>query len=274
MAVSEPLVSPIETTFWADLRESLRNLRGWVFRGQQRVSWPLQSSLERAIADSAKRPQAEANLRFRFEQLAANYIPLGQLPDNKLDWLAAMQHHGAPTRLLDFTRSPYIAAYFAIEDASREEPCAIWAIDEAWCREQADRALREAGVKSEFPTLDWAYSGMGFQPVRMATPAGPIRLSARQEAQQALFVVPGDTSLPFELNLRAMVSSGVDIDDHVRCYSVRSENRGEMLRDLRLMNITRASLYPGLDGFAQSLRYELVDEDAQRATMRQVIAGQ
>jgi hypothetical protein len=46
-----------------------------------------------------------------------------------------------------------------------------------------------------------------------------------------------------------------------------------MLQDLRLMNITRASLYPGLDGFAQSLKYELVRENHTQRSIRQAMLG-
>lgn len=41
-------------------------------------------------------------------------------------WLALMQHHGAPTRLLDFTWSPFVSAFFALERATKD--AAIWAI--------------------------------------------------------------------------------------------------------------------------------------------------
>ena len=40
---------------------------------------------------------------------------------NRLDWLALMQHYGTPTRLLDFTRSPYVACFFAIEKLPKKE---------------------------------------------------------------------------------------------------------------------------------------------------------
>ncbi len=53
-----------------------------------------------------------------------------------LEWLSIMQHFGAPTRLLDFTYSIYIALYFAIEHMNQEEYSAIWCINPKWCLKQ------------------------------------------------------------------------------------------------------------------------------------------
>ena len=48
--------------------------------------------------------------------------------DNTLEWLSLMRHYGAPTRLLDFTYSFYVAAYFGT-GGSRKRDCAVWAIN-------------------------------------------------------------------------------------------------------------------------------------------------
>lgn len=259
---------------WASLRNHLRDKRDWMFRGQQRISWTLESSLERAVRNAGDRTKTEQTLRFLFGQAAANYLPVGQLPLHRLDWLATMQHHGTPTRLLDFTRSPYVAAYFAIENAGTDEPCAVWAISESWCRMKADEALRKAGRGDvPLPTYSWLYQGPDWHQTALVAPAGPMQMSTRQIAQQALFAVPGDLSLSFEENFKAMVAPGEDLSEHVKCYQISGEKRGEVLRDLRLMNISRASLYPGLDGFAQSLGYALVDEDIQQWVLRCALRG-
>ena len=58
------------------------------------------------------------------------------------------------------------------------------------------------------------------------------------------------------------------LTDGVMKFVIPEAWRGEILQDLRLMNITRATLYPGLDGFAQSLKYALVRESKSQRALR------
>jgi hypothetical protein len=59
-----------------------------------------------------------------------------------------MQHHGVPTRFLDWTLSPYVGVYFALEEESQEEnKCsAVWAIDLEWLENRGQDLLREKGI--------------------------------------------------------------------------------------------------------------------------------
>ncbi len=108
----------------------------WVFRGLKKGSYPLQPSIEREAGPSMPWAALEYKILYEeFQPKAQMHMEPGALPDSGdvLSWLALMQHHGVPTRLLDFTLSPYVALYFALRERTREEKSAshvvVWAID-------------------------------------------------------------------------------------------------------------------------------------------------
>lgn len=105
-----------------------KHYRKWIYRGQSDFDWELESSLNRSfneaqyIHESGKSRSKTLN-RLEHERVMIDkfkchaHLYLSHLPKetDTLSWLSLMQHHGAPTRLLDFTFSPYIALFFALE---------------------------------------------------------------------------------------------------------------------------------------------------------------
>ncbi|HED2715663.1 TPA: FRG domain-containing protein, partial [Enterobacter asburiae] len=100
------------------------NDKNIVYRGMTNAKWELKPSIGRLdIEDSAR----EATERLIFEQFKQQALPyLDFTPRNEWEWLALAQHHGLPTRLLDWTTNPLIALYFSVEDDASINDSVVW----------------------------------------------------------------------------------------------------------------------------------------------------
>ena len=147
---------------WDGFLQWAGELRGyWCFRGQREAKWFLNTSLDRAVIVEHKsehsegyyhlpRPPIERDLLFRFRQQAHNWVPEVPSDDDLCSWLGMMQHHGVPTRLLDWAR-----------------PFTTWQAEEFRNTDADHRLLRSVGndrhvtVASQlhFPQTDFGASG-------------------------------------------------------------------------------------------------------------------
>lgn len=114
----------------------------WIFRGQAKSDWGLGTSLQRAfnnggIVDPTQRVHVENSAIGFFKDRSRLYLP-STPPDNDLllGWLALMQHYGAPTRLQDWTLSPFVAAYFAYRE-DYDSDATLWSMHAYYCRRAA-----------------------------------------------------------------------------------------------------------------------------------------
>jgi hypothetical protein len=232
----------------------------WVFRGQGDAKWPLSSSLSRYLL-SARIPterwqeQERRVLRIfkRKAHLLLTHVPAD---DDDFQWLALMQHHGAPTRLLDFTWSPYVAAFFALERATSD--AAVWGINpyaESW-----GAGLRTpAGDQVSWRDVDLRTLGV-FEKHYIAGVlsfvwvGNPFLMNRRLIAQSGTFAVPGAITRPLE----QIAPKGHDLREALIKFVLPSESlRKTAMWELFRMNITNATLFPDLDGLARSMGYEL-----------------
>jgi FRG domain len=255
---------------WAGLsgRQQLFDKTGkeWIFRGQN-GGWPLSSSLERATSDfnldQAKLlPNLEIKLLLEF--IRHYHLYASEAPPrhgDTLDWLALMRHHGAPTRLLDFTFSFQVAAYFALEEKSKGDPI-VYAVNKTWLSKLGKAWARKCGkeLDSEFSQLGRFRDGAAFRKLflraepELVLAISPFRRTQRLAVQQGIFLCPGNVKHRFSQILRKQK----DWHENVIEITILAQKRNELLGLLDRAGLNRASLFPGLDGFAQSLRTRML----------------
>ena len=250
----------------------------WMFRGTAKPCG-LKTSLERALTDAgvplSDAPDLERQMLKEFKRRAHFYLHDLPSDGDVLGWLALMQHHGAPTRLLDWTYSFYVAAFFALAEAisfpeADRQPAIVWALyrdafklasqaphaNRAYESATAGRHWREDLGRSDG---DIIYDGINaYLRSVMETPElsvwaiNPFRLNERLSVQKGVFLCPGHIGMPFEDNLLENTASPSNL---IRFeLSTTPDARREMLEVLDSMNIGNTSLFPGIDGFARSLR--------------------
>lgn len=211
----------IEIRSWDKYLTTVANYGGgnWYFRGVADKTHQLIPKIGRQSTPGKNDYQKEAEkwLFSRFQREAIPYLDFQ--PRSDLDWLVLAQHHGLPTRLLDWTFSPLVAAYFAIANLNHKD---------------TDACVYAAfSLLSKKPTYK-PFSGDGVVFYR------PPHISPRIPAQHAAFSIHAN---PFE----------AFVHDTLVKLIIPHRLRRQFLSRLDLFGINRASLFPSLDGLADYL---------------------
>ena len=269
-----------EAENWEDFLAWCKPLMGgWGFRGQSDSRWNLNPAINRSLFVSGEISgfsfgqkldirSYEERLLFRFKQEAHQYSQ--HLPEDAdlMGWLALMQHHGTPTRLLDWTWSPYVAAYFAFEDDT--DKAAIWAVDLDWLEHRGNRILQEkdgeripvnpterAAYLNKLLALRGDEEDQNKAP-RMVVRVEPSKTDAWMTSQRGFFLCKcWDYPSMNQLLMRMMTFPKLVSTPKIRKLEIGGDLRFEFLKQLQFANIHRGSLFPGLDGFARSLSVDL-----------------
>ena len=214
------------------------------FRGDTRLR--RRNALLPSIARRSSTRDREWVIYQRFRQKAAAFLPYTTL--GEWDWMLYMRHYTAPTRLLDWTESPLVALYFAVEKRNRDQQeGVVWCLDPQRLNELAGFEARVycAGIDPELEvytpsSLKNAPSGTNYKPAAIIT----ARAFPRLVAQQGVFTVLHRESTSLER-----------VDDPKLLSRVRIPPRAKArMRDaLHELGINRLSMFPELQSVAEDL---------------------
>jgi FRG domain-containing protein len=214
--------------------------RRFLFRGQTKP-WRLRTSFHRA---------GRADLtRFLFEDVQALHKHLSartrhvfnlEIPNENGAFFNLVQHHGYPTPLLDWTYSPYVAAFFAYRGISNEEATTV----------SGSAKVRVLVFDQAQWKADWS------QALQLLT-AGPhfsigeflAIENERMIPQQAASTVTNLDDI--ETYIRSKETSG---KVYLSAIDLPLRDRRTVVRELGYMGITAGSMFPGLDGACEELR--------------------
>jgi hypothetical protein len=202
-------------------------------------------------------------LLYRFQQYAHTYLTHVPPMNDLSSWYALMQHHCAPTPLLDWTESPYVAMYFAIENKASTDHSAVWAIDSDWLDSKGRELFQKENI--QFPAdvsptefAEHTNRLLRETEVPVVIRINPAMSNPRLFAQRGLFLCKLVEQASVGQLLMTMVMYPTVTDRPIiRKLEIGTSLRIEFLKRLRAMNIHRASLFPGLDGLGLSLKLDL-----------------
>lgn len=227
---------------WGGFKQYVANLEGrrFLFRGQNKP-WKLRTSFHRTGRADLQRFLND-DIQTLHKHLSARTKHIFNLdqPSENGAFFNLVQHHGYPTPLLDWTYSPYVAAFFAYRGISNETSITT-----------------KPNQKVRIYVFDQVLWKNDFNQIYNLSPAGP-HLSISE-----FIAIENERMIP-----QQAVSTVSNIDD-IEAYILSKQNsekqylwaidlpvseRKKVVQELGFMGLTAGSLFPGLDGACEELR--------------------
>ena len=229
----------------------------YAFRGQSKAEWPLTPTLLRRLPTNVSEADAlvmEDGALQDFMAQAHLHLDAPLLPPASLDhylvsWWSQMQHHFAPSRLLDWTASPFVAAYFAASEYLND-PGAIWFVH---CKRLTNAARKRGGILKGGTNQASYFRGVDHP--QIVEPLHPRLRANRMVAQQGLFTVSRNIMTEHSRGILDTLQGpqGAVEEHEFSKLIIPGEIKRELRSRLRYMNLTAASLFPGVDGLGRSV---------------------
>jgi hypothetical protein len=228
-----------------------------VYRGSGASGWPLLTSLDRL--GGAHPPHTKAHLE---EHVLRNFIRysrpfLRSQPGDEWELLVSAQHHGVPTRLLDWSYSPLIAAHFATLAGPPDTDKVVWRLNwrlvhehfelppVAFLVQDLDAMLQARGIVSLGELMARPHLGDS----RFVCMLDPPALDDRIIAQSATFTISTDKTRSFE-----QILDEEGLSHALTRYLIPKERLNYVRDQLDLCALDERKLFPDLDGVAAQLR--------------------
>ncbi len=235
------------------LRQSTSSL--W-WRGQSDAAWPLISTLYRSTINS----DMEREL-FGIFIRSLRFINSIQ-PKSLIEWLFLMQHHGAPTRILDWTESPLIALYFCVENFEHEKDGAVWVIN-PWIMNIATVGHQLTPTLSSPIIENYVIDFDDPDVPRVPKAELPIAVKIeygfnRAHSQRGAATIHGHRKKPIEAIKGKMSEANISRTRQNKFLSkilVDGAHKFDLLKSLYEYGIAADTLFPDLGGLSSALRF-------------------
>ena len=242
----------------ADLGQESDSTAVW-FRGAGNAEYTLSPSLHRhrSIIDTTSLFFFEKKLITRFKERSVPYLT--HRLDDPWELLFLMQHHGMPTRLLDWTENPMIALFFALSSAkinasgSYDNDAAVWILSPSkWNQAVFKHNSYQGGAMSPSEDMVKSYQPGSTPDYINENPVAILGIhnSPRIVAQRGSFCLFGKSLDPME----SIYTNGSFEQGTLSKLVIPRNKIGEMLSKLVWMGVTDSVIYPDLEGLAKETK--------------------